>query len=59
MTGSRQLLSRQAQTNNLHSVMRLLLDPLSELLGRSRASGDDDVPHTPALLLKAVKEFPG
>ena len=56
---SRQFLSRQAQTNYLHSAVRLPLDPVSELLGRSRASGDDDVPDTPALLLQAVKEFPG
>jgi hypothetical protein len=55
---SRQFLSRQTQTNYLQSAMRLSLNPLSELLGRSRASGDDDVPDTPALLLQTVKEFP-
>ena len=55
----RQFLGWQADTNDLHSRVRLSLNPLDELLSRQRASSHDHAPDVPALPLQSAQKLPG
>ena len=54
---SRQLLGRQAESNDFHSRVRLSLNPHDELLSCSSASSHYHAPDVPALLLQPVQKL--